>query len=79
MKVSRDYIGKLTQHRTTQSLHEKALIGPKKAVFNFFRWSMGGLTPEPPSPSVRTPLRLKKKRFHFFCNGQRQAQRTRKV
>ena len=38
MKVS----GDLIQHRKTQSLHEKTLIGPKKAVFNFFQWSMGG-------------------------------------
>ena len=49
MKVSRDYIGNLIQHRKTQSLYEKRLIGPKRAVFNFFQSSIGGvLTPETP-------------------------------
>ena len=60
MKVSRDYIGDLIQHRKTQSLYEKTLIGPKYVVFNFFQSSMGGgLTrkPLPPSP-VRTLLSL---------------------
>ena len=53
MKVSRDYIGNLIQHRKTQSLCEKTLIGPKRAVFNFFQSSMGGgLTPKIP-PCVR--------------------------
>ena len=59
MKVSRDHIGNLIQHRKTQSLYEKTektLIGQKRTVFNFFQSSMGGfLTPEPPPP-VRTPL-----------------------
>ena len=54
MQVSRDYIGSLIQHRKTQSLYEKMLIGPKRAVFDFFPIVKGGsLTPEPP---VRTPL-----------------------
>ena len=49
MKVSRDYTGNLIQHRKTQSLYEKTIIGPKRAVFNFFQSSMGGvLIPEPP-------------------------------
>ena len=49
MKVSRDYVGNLIQLRKTQSLYEKRLIGPKRAVFNFFQSSMGGvLTPETP-------------------------------
>ena len=54
MKVSRDYIGNLIQHRKTQSLYEKRLFGPKRAVFNFFQTSTGGggLTPETP-PCVR--------------------------
>ena len=57
MKVSRDHMGNLIQHRKTQSLYENTLIGPKRAVFNFFQSSMGGggLTPE--TPPVRTPLR----------------------
>ena len=42
MKVSRDYIGNLMQHRKTQSLSEKTLIGRKRAVFNIFQSSMGG-------------------------------------
>ena len=54
MKVSRDYIRNLIQHRKTQSLNEKRLIGPKRAVFNFFLSPMeGGLIPETPPPCVR--------------------------
>ena len=57
MKVSRDYIGNLIQHRKSQSLYEKTLIGPKRAVFNFFQLSMGvGVDPRNPPPLVRTPL-----------------------
>ena len=57
MKVSRDYICNLIQHRKTQSLYEKKLIGPKRAVYNFFQSSMGGgLTHKIPPPPVRTPL-----------------------
>ena len=58
MKVSRDYIGNLIQRRKTLSLYEKTLIGPKRAVFNFFRTSMGGFSPPKPPllPPVRTPL-----------------------
>ena len=50
MKVCQDYMGNLIQHRKTQSLYEKTLIGPKRAVFNFFQSS------EIPLPPVRTPL-----------------------
>ena len=52
------YTGNLIERRKTQSLYEKTLIGPKRAVFNFFQSSMGGGWPPKPSPPhVRTPLR----------------------
>ena len=35
MKVFRNYLGNLIERRKTQSLYEKTLIGPKRAVFNF--------------------------------------------
>ena len=36
--------------QTTLSLYEKTLIGPKRAVFNFFQSSMGGIDPGTPLP-----------------------------
>ena len=62
-----------------------------KERFLFFSVVKGGVDPR--NPPVRTPLTpapetvtvrkndfaLKTKRFHFFCNRQRQAQRTSKV
>ena len=59
VKVSRDYIGNLIQHRKTQSLYEKALIGPKRAVFSFFQSSMGGFSSPKPPPCVRHCAPLK--------------------
>ena len=51
MKVSRDYIGNLIQHRKTQSLYEKRLIGTKRAVYIFSnrQWG-GGFDPRNPPP-----------------------------
>ena len=54
MKVSRDYIGNLIQHRKTQSLYEKRLISPKRAVFNFSNRQWWGLIAEPPPPPPST-------------------------
>ena len=67
MKVSRGYICNLIQHRKTPSLYEKTLIGPKRAVFNFFQSSMGGggWPPNPPYP-VRTPLKASTQTWSIF-------------
>ena len=56
MKVFRDYIDNLKKRRKTQSLYEKTLIGPKRAVLIFSnrQWGGGGVDPRNPPPAYAT-------------------------